>query len=79
MSSGRRRAVLEEFAFGDRPDVNPAQRLKAFAYRGTVGKFTGFPFAIGLKQRSACIPMQVWVEGREVPLRRVVPVGRGSC
>jgi hypothetical protein len=55
------------------------EREPAFAYRGTVGKFTGFPFAIGLKQRSACIPMQVWIEGNTVPLRRVVPVGRRSC
>jgi hypothetical protein len=55
------------------------EREPAFAYRGTVGKFTGFPFALGLKQRSACIPMEVWVEGKTVPLRRRVPVGRGSC
>lgn len=29
MSSGRRRAVLETFAYGDLPDVTAAQRLKA--------------------------------------------------
>jgi hypothetical protein len=55
------------------------EREPAFAYRGTVGKFTGFPFAIGLKQRSTCIPMQVWVGGQTAPIRRVVPVGRRSC
>jgi hypothetical protein len=55
------------------------EREPAFAYRGTVGKYTGFPFAIGLKQRSACIPMEVWVDGKMAPIRRVVPVGRRSC
>jgi hypothetical protein len=55
------------------------EREPAFAYRGTVGKFTGFPFAIGLKQRSACIPMEVWIEGKTATIRRVVPVGRRSC
>jgi hypothetical protein len=55
------------------------EREPAFAYRGTVGKFTGFPFAIGLKQRASCIPMEVWTDGAEVPIRRVVPIGRRSC
>lgn len=55
------------------------EREPAFAYRGTVGKFTGFPFAIGLKRRSACVPMEVWVEGKTAPIRRVVPLGRTSC
>jgi hypothetical protein len=55
------------------------EREPAFAYRGTVGKFTGFPFAIGLKRRSACIPMEVWVEGETTPIRRLVPIGRRSC
>jgi hypothetical protein len=55
------------------------ERVPAFAYAGTVGKLTGFPFAIGLTQRSACVPMEVWVDGRETPHRRLVPVGRPSC
>ncbi len=55
------------------------ERQPAFAYAGTVGKYTGFPFAIGLKQRSACVPMEVWVDGRQAPFRRLVPVGRASC
>lgn len=55
------------------------ERVPAFAYAGTVGKLTGFPFAIGLMQRAACVPMEVWVDGREQPYRRLVPVGRPSC
>jgi hypothetical protein len=55
------------------------EREPAWAYRGTVGRFTGFPFAIGLNQRSACIPMEVWVEGKTTAIKRVVPVGRDSC
>ena len=55
------------------------EREKAFGYEGTVGKLTGFPFAVALKQRSACVPMELWIDGREQPLRRVVPVGRRSC
>ena len=55
------------------------ERVPAFAYAGTVGKYTGFPFAIGLTQRSACVAMEVWVDGRDAALRRVVPVGRPSC
>lgn len=55
------------------------ERVPAFAYAGTVGKLTGFPFAIGLKPRSACVPMEVWVDGRDKPYRRLVPVGRPAC
>ena len=51
----------------------------AFAYHGTVGRFTGFPFAIGLRRRSACIPMELWIDGRATPIRRIVPIGRRSC
>jgi hypothetical protein len=51
----------------------------AFAYDGTVGKLTGFPFAIGLTRKSACIPFEVWVDGRAKPFRRVVAIGRRSC
>jgi hypothetical protein len=55
------------------------ERVRAFAYRGTVGPTTFFPFAIGLQERTACIPMDMWVEGRSAPVRRVVPLGRRSC
>jgi hypothetical protein len=55
------------------------ERVPAWAYAGTVGKLTGFPFAIGLKRRSACVPMELWIDGRDQPLRKVVPVGRRSC
>jgi hypothetical protein len=55
------------------------EREPAFAYHGTVGKLTGFPFAIGLTHESDCVPMEVWVDGRATPTRRVVPVGRRSC
>jgi hypothetical protein len=51
----------------------------AFAYEGTVGKLTGFPFAIGLTRKSACVPLEVWVDGRAKPFRRVVAIGRRSC
>ena len=51
----------------------------AFAYDGTVGKVTGFPFAIGLTRRSLCVPIEVWVDGRPTPIRRVLPVGRPAC
>jgi len=55
------------------------EREPAFAYRGTVGRYTGFPFAVGSATPSACVPMEVWVDGRDQPVRRVVPVGRSSC
>ena len=55
------------------------ERVRAFAYRGTVGRTTFFPFAIAIQQRSACIPMELWIDGRESPLRRLVPIGRRRC
>ena len=55
------------------------ERVPAFTYAGTVGKYTGFPFALGLTKRSACVPMEVWVDGQAAPIRRVIPVGRPSC
>jgi len=57
------------------------ESVRAFpgAYDGTVGKFTGFPFGFGLARRSMCVPLEVWVEGRAAPIRRLVPVGRRSC
>jgi hypothetical protein len=55
------------------------EREPAFAYRGTVGKLTGFPFAIVLTKSPACIPMELWIDGRATPIRRLVPFGRRSC
>ena len=57
------------------------EREPAFpgAYRGTVGKYTGFPIGFALARRSACIPLEVWVDGRDKPLRRLVPFGRRTC
>jgi hypothetical protein len=55
------------------------ERVRAYAYRGTVGPTTFFPFAVGLRQRAACVPMDLWLDGRSSPVRRVVPIGRRSC
>jgi hypothetical protein len=55
------------------------ERVRAWSYRGTVGRTTFFPFAVGIRQRRACIPMELWIDGRASPIRRVVPVGRRSC
>ena len=55
------------------------ERVRAFSYRGTVGPTTFFPFAIAIRQRRACIPMELWIDGRSTPVRRVVPIGRRSC
>ena len=55
------------------------ERTPAWAYAGTVGRYTGFPFAIGRVSRSACVPMEVWVDGRATPFRRVVPIARATC
>jgi hypothetical protein len=49
------------------------------AYDGTVGKYTGFPFAFGLARRSMCVPLEVWLAGRTTPIRRLVPFGRIAC
>ena len=55
------------------------ERVRAWSYRGTVGRTTFFPFAIAIRQRRACIPMELWIDGRSTPVRRVVPVGRRTC
>jgi hypothetical protein len=57
------------------------ERERAFpgAYNGTVGKYTGFPFGFWLARRSACVPMEAWVDGSASPVRRLVPFGRKSC
>ena len=58
-----------------------AESVRAFpgAYRGTVGRYTGFPFGFRLARRAVCIPLEVWVDGREAPFRRLVPFGRRAC
>ncbi len=55
------------------------ERQPVRTYRGTVGKFTQFPFAVGLTTPSACVPMDVWVDGTDGPQRVVVPVGKKTC
>jgi len=55
------------------------ERVRAWSYRGTVGPTTFFPFAIAIRERSACIPMELWIDGRLSPVRRTVPVGRRNC
>lgn len=55
------------------------EREPSWGYRGTVGRYTQFPFGFALKKPSACVPMEVWLDGDAVPRRLVVPVGRSSC
>jgi len=57
------------------------ESVRAFprAHNGTVGRYTGFPFGFGLARRSMCVPMEVWVEGKASPIRRLVPFGRCTC
>jgi hypothetical protein len=55
------------------------ERQPVRTYRGTVGKFTEFPFAVALTTPSACLPMDVWVGGADDPQRVVIPVGKTTC
>lgn len=55
------------------------ERVKAWSYRGTVGRWTFFPFAIATTERAACVPMELWIEGQPAPVRRLVPLGRRDC
>jgi hypothetical protein len=55
------------------------ERVRAWSYEGTVGPTTFFPFAIAIRERRACIPMELWIHGRSSPMRRIVPVGRRGC
>ena len=55
------------------------ERVRAYAYRGTVGPTTFFPFGVALRGRAACVPMDLWIDGRSIPVRRTVPIGRRSC
>jgi hypothetical protein len=54
-------------------------RAYAGAYDGTVGRYTGFPFAFALARRPVCVPLQVWIDGSNTPIQRLVPFGRRSC
>jgi hypothetical protein len=56
-----------------------AEDEPAWVYNGTVGKITFFPLAIGTRQRHICVPIELWIEGRATPVRRVVPIGRRTC
>ena len=58
-----------------------AANVRAFpqAYKGTVGKYTAFPFGFGLARRSLCVPLEVWLPGRTTPIRRLVALGRRAC
>jgi hypothetical protein len=55
------------------------ERVRAYAYRGTVGKTTFFPFGVALRERSLCLPLELWIDGSSPPIRRVVPIGRRAC
>jgi hypothetical protein len=55
------------------------ERERSFGYNGTVGKYTGFPFAFYFKAKMMCLPLEIWVDGEAMPRRLVVPVGRDSC
>lgn len=55
------------------------ERVRAYAYRGTVGRTTFFPFGVALRERAACVPMDLWIDGRTTPVRRIVPIGRRAC
>jgi hypothetical protein len=55
------------------------EREPSHGYRGTVGRYTQFPFAFALNKPSACVPMEVWLDGEAAPHRLLVPVGRSSC
>jgi hypothetical protein len=50
----------------------------AFSYRGTVGAWTGFNGGF-LVSRPLCLPVEVWVEGRQTPLRKLLSFGKGRC
>lgn len=55
------------------------ERQPSRGYRGTVGRWTMFPFSFALTTTAACVPMDVWVDGEAAPHRIVVPVGRDTC
>lgn len=55
------------------------ERQQVRTYRGTVGKYTQFPFAFALTTPSACVPIDVRIDGTSGPRRIVLPVGRTAC
>jgi hypothetical protein len=55
-----------------------ASNEPAFSYRGTVGPWTGFNGGF-LVSRSLCLPIEVWVDGRRAPIRKLISFGKGRC
>ncbi len=55
------------------------ERQPVRTYRGTVGRFTMFPFSFALTVPSACVPMDVWIDEQDAPDRIIVPVGKATC
>ena len=54
------------------------QNEKAFSYDGTVGPRTGF--AAGFIVAGArCVPLRIWIAGRERPLHVRASLGAGQC
>lgn len=53
------------------------ERQPVHTYRGTVGRYTQFPFAFALTTPSACVPIDVY--GSSGAQRIVLPVGRAAC
>jgi hypothetical protein len=52
--------------------------VPAFSYDGMVGPWTGFNGGF-LVSRPVCLPVQVWVEGRRAPTRKLLSFGKGRC
>lgn len=50
----------------------------AWNYNGPVGRWTGFVAGF-LVRGPHCAPIEVWVEGREQPLRQLISFGEDSC
>jgi hypothetical protein len=50
----------------------------AFSYRGTVEPWTAFNGGF-LVSRPLCLPIEVWVDGRRAPTRKLLSFGKGRC
>ena len=55
-----------------------ASGQRAFAYSGTVGRYTAWAGGI-VAVRALCAELDVWVDGRAQPLRESFAVGRARC
>jgi hypothetical protein len=55
-----------------------ARSVRARTHAGRLGVATEFGAAF-LVDRPMCVPLEVWLEGRAVPWRRLVPVGVRAC